>query len=383
MDTFFAPAEIATEEQLEQEIEILNKSALMEGLMDTVGGLLAVLNEQRQIISLNDSFLKMLGIDDPIHALGLRPGSALNCVHASEAPGGCGTTEYCSTCGAAKAIVSSLETNEPIEDTCALKARNHGNDVDLVLKVRSHPVKIQNTRFIMLFLQDITLEQQRAALERTFFHDINNMLSGLVGASEVLARDANRSPMVDIVRRSSLRLQKAVEIQRFLLQAETNSYRLVPQPISMDQLQEDLYSLFASHPARSDKHLRIRHDLGDLTIQTDVSLFQRVMSNMITNALEATESGGMVLVTFYTDQETINFSVHNDQEIPDDIKLRVFQRNFSTKAKAGRGIGTFSMKLFGEKVLGGKVNFKSSPGEGTTFIFSLPWNPINLVNQYS
>ena len=383
METYFASAEVATDEQLQQEVEILNSSAVMEGLMDTVGGLLAVLNEQRQIISLNDTFLKMLGIQDPLHALGLRPGNALHCIHSNQGPGGCGTTKYCTTCGAAKAIVKSLETDEPIEDTCALKASNHGRDVDLVLKVRSHPVKIQNTRFIMLFLRDITLEQQRAALERTFFHDINNMLSGLVGASEVLARDANRSPMVDIVRRSSLRLQKAVEIQRFLLQCETDSYRLVPQPISFHQLRDDLHSLFVNHPARSGKHLVIDHDLGELTIQTDVSLFQRVLSNMITNALEATDTGRTVTVKFYTDQETINFSVHNHQVIPEDVRLRIFQRNFSTKSSSGRGIGTFSMKLFGEKILGGKINFQSIEGEGTTFTFSLPSNPTNLVNQYS
>ena len=136
MDTYFAPAEQATEDRLSQEVEIFNQSAVMEGLMETVGGLLAVLNEQRQIISLNDSFLKMLGIQDPIHALGLRPGNALNCVHANEPPAGCGTTKYCSTCGAAKSIAASLEQNKPIEDTCALKALNHNREIDLVLKVR-------------------------------------------------------------------------------------------------------------------------------------------------------------------------------------------------------------------------------------------------------
>lgn len=383
MDTYFAPAERATKDQLSQESEILEQSAVIEGLMETVGGLLAVLNEHRQIISLNDSFLKLLGIQDPMHALGLRPGNALNCVHANGSPAGCGTTKYCSTCGAAQAIVASLEQNKSVEETCAIKARNHGRDVDLVLNVRSHPISIQGTRFIMLFLRDITLEQQRAALERTFFHDINNMLSGLVGASEILARDTNKSPMVDIVRRSSLRLQKAVEIQRFLLECETDSYRLVPQPLSMDQLQEDLQALFSNHPAKIDKHLSISHDLGALTIQTDVSLFQRVMANMITNALESSDPGSLVKVTFYQNDATINFSVHNDQLIPEDVKLRIFQRNFSTKSNTGRGIGTFSMKLFGEKILGGKIKFTSTEGEGTIFTFSLPLTQANLVNQYS
>jgi sensor histidine kinase regulating citrate/malate metabolism len=53
-----------------------------------------------------------------------------------------------------------------------------------------------------------------------------------------------------------------------------------------------------------------------------------------------------------------------------EISNRLFQRNFSTKSEAGRGIGTYSMKLFGEKVLGGKVSFTSSEEDGTLFKFS-------------
>ncbi len=372
MDTHFAPAERATAEQLHSAHEIISHSVVVEGLLETVSGLLAVLNEQRQIISLNDTFLKMLGVKDPIDALGLRPGNALDCIHAHGAPAGCGTTIYCSTCGAAKAIMSSLNTNEPIEDTCILKANHHGQDVDLVLKVRSHPITIHDSRFIMLFLQDITLEQRRAALERTFFHDINNMLSGLVGASELLARDVKTSPMVDIIRRSSLRLQKAVEIQRFLLESESDYGELLQQNVSLKQIREDLTTLFLKHPASLNKTLNYSQDYGEFILLTDISLLERVLVNMITNALEASESGETVTVSISLETDQISFSVQNSQIIPDDVRLRVFQRNFSTKGGSGRGLGTFSMKLFGEKILGGKVGFISEQGEGTVFTLSLP-----------
>jgi len=41
----------------------------------------------------------------------------------------------------------------------------------------------------------------------------------------------------------------------------------------------------------------------------------------------------------------------------------------------GRGLGTFSMKLFGEEFLGAKVNFKTSELEGTVFSLRLNINP--------
>ena len=64
--------------------------------------------------------------------------------------------------------------------------------------------------------------------------------------------------------------------------------------------------------------------------------------------------------------------VNNSAVVPQDVQLQVFQRSFSTKGAAGRGIGTYSMKLFGERYLGGEVGFVSRELEGTTFRLRLP-----------
>jgi len=58
--------------------------------------------------------------------------------------------------------------------------------------------------------------------------------------------------------------------------------------------------------------------------------------------------------------------------MPEEIQSQVFQRSFSTKAKSGRGIGTHSMKLLGERYLGGRVEFLSDEAAGTTFSITLP-----------
>lgn len=56
MDTYFAPAKRADKEELLAEIEIANNNSVMSGLLHSIGGLLAILNQHRQIISINDSF---------------------------------------------------------------------------------------------------------------------------------------------------------------------------------------------------------------------------------------------------------------------------------------------------------------------------------------
>ena len=71
MDTLYAPPEKASEEALKTEIRIITESPVLTGLLQTTSGLLAIVDEHRQIISLNESFLQLLGLDDPHEALGL------------------------------------------------------------------------------------------------------------------------------------------------------------------------------------------------------------------------------------------------------------------------------------------------------------------------
>ncbi|WP_078718220.1 hypothetical protein [Paucidesulfovibrio gracilis] len=61
----------------------------------------------------------------------------------------------------------------------------------------------------------------------------------------------------------------------------------------------------------------------------------------------------------------------NEQELPKNIRLQMFRNSFSTKGK-GRGLGTHSMKLIGERYLGGKVGFWSDSESGTVFYLDVP-----------
>jgi sensor histidine kinase regulating citrate/malate metabolism len=63
--------------------------------------------------------------------------------------------------------------------------------------------------------------------------------------------------------------------------------------------------------------------------------------------------------------------VTNPGEMPESVQLQVFKRSFSTKGTDGRGIGTYSMKLFGEKYLQGEVGFSCRNGN-TSFYIIIP-----------
>jgi signal transduction histidine kinase len=372
MKTFFAAARRTNKTELALEIEMASRHPVIQELLHTVGGLLAVLDEHRQVIALNDSFLRLLGITDPETTLGLRPGEAMRCVHADDEPAGCGTTRFCSSCGAAVAIVSSLTKNQPTDRLCALTVKQGETSVDMALAVHAAPIVINGKKFVMLFLQDITRQQQRAALERTFFHDISHMLGTLLFNVDRLAETEHPSPLSRHIQQLSLHLAREVGIQKLMIQSEAAEYQPAWQEISARRIWEDLCEMFSNHPVAHNRELRLGAPPADIGLRTDTSLLLRVLSNMVINAFEATAERGTVKV--WTDQTdgSLTFCVWNQAMIAEAAARRIFQRNFSTKQEPGRGFGTYSMKLFGEKILGGRVNFTSSSDAGTVFRFSLP-----------
>ncbi|PID39720.1 MAG: histidine kinase [Proteobacteria bacterium] len=371
MKSYFAPADRAEDEKIQEEIRFVSSNPLMSGLLNSIGGLLAVLDGHRQILAINETFLKLIGIEDPGAALGLRMGEAMECVHAHEEEGGCGTSRACATCGAMMATMLSINKGEPAEEICALTMEKSGKQVDMALLVRVQPVFVEERMFYLLFLRDITEQQQHAALEKTFYHDINNMIQTLMGASELLNAE-NPSKIAETVKQVVLRLNREIAIQRALSAKREGKYQPFWHEYGIDQIVNELINLFRQHPAASGKTIEFPDEIPTRFLKTDISLLLRVLSNMVINALEETPEGDVVRIRLEPETDSFSFCVWNNQAIPEQVVPRIFQRHFSTKEGAGRGIGTYSMKLFGEQILGGQVTFTTSKDNGTVFRFKIP-----------
>jgi signal transduction histidine kinase len=167
------------------------------------------------------------------------------------------------------------------------------------------------------------------------------------------------------------RLSKEVKIEGTLTGQELRDYRPHLQMVQVPDVVDEIRSVFFSHPVAEGKRLAVRAPSRGLQIRTDPSLLARVLINMIKNAFEATGAGGEVRLQVGPTNGSISFDVWNRLPIPDDVALRIFKRHFSTRAEEGRGFGTYSIKLIGEELLGGKVYFSSTAEEGTVFSLTL------------
>ena len=119
------------------------------------------------------------------------------------------------------------------------------------------------------------------------------------------------------------------------------------------------------------KHIAIVAEPAAAVFSTDETLMQRVLGNLLKNALEAGQPGDVVELGTVLQHDRRVFWCHNAQPIPRALQLQMFQRSFSTKGP-GRGVGTYSIKLLTERYLGGQVTLQSTPETGTRFELSFP-----------
>jgi two-component system NtrC family sensor kinase len=112
-------------------------------------------------------------------------------------------------------------------------------------------------------------------------------------------------------------------------------------------------------------------------VRSDKVQVEQIFLNIIKNAVDAVEEGGLVQVATGTkDKNTVQIVIRdNGPGIPKDQLKRIFEPFFTTKER-GKGTGLGLFVSYGiMKKLGGTILVESELGKGTTFTVDLPVQP--------
>lgn len=369
LHTEFLPAEIDGPAEIERQRGVLAGEPLVAAMLDGTQNFSLILNRCRQAVFVNKAFSEFLAAHGITEITGQRHGVLGGCAHSAETPGGCGTTEACRRCGAALGIDQALNGKQTVAEY-RLLSKKSGDDLDLRVSVK--PFSCGGEEFLLMSLQDISSEKRREVLERIFFHDILNTAGGVQGLVSLMADAAPEEikTYVPVAAKASDRMVDQILSQRDLASAERGDLQLKISDIGAAELLNEIAGLFKAHEVGKNKEIRVAADRRDAHINSDRTLLSRVIGNLLKNALEAESPGAQITLSCEKTQDGAAFIVHNPGRMPEDSRLQVFQRSFSTKG-AGRGIGTYSIRLLTEKYLRGKVSFTTGP-EGTTFRAEYP-----------
>lgn len=359
--------------ELYKNVDEISCSPVISELLSIVPNLFLVLNSNRQIITVNYEFLSFLGIDNSSDLLGLRFGEAINCNHCSDMPAGCGTSKYCSSCGAAISFVTALEDSNNNERFCSVLATYRGVVKEYFLSIKSSRIVLNKNKYLLVFVNDLTEQQKRFYLERTFFGDIANLINVL---NEHIEQINHNPDELDVqcnnVKYISKLINKEVEYQKAIFNPIEGEYKSEHELCSTYQILNSLKKIFESNHLTSDAKFSVIYPKDDKRFLSDCTLIMRILMHMLINALENSPKDSCVRLWADASANQLTFKVWNDVYIPEEIAIRIFQKYFTTYNSLGRGLGTYFMKYFGENILGGKVEFTTSRNNGTTFTFTLP-----------
>ncbi len=367
--TQFAPAERLFPEEIQTQSAFFSTLPYLRQLADGLPTVFLALNTHRQIVFGNQALADLAGRKRPEDLYGLRPGEALHCIHSDETEGGCGTTEFCKTCGAARAILAAIGGRKNVQE-CRITTHD-GQSLDL--RAVAAPL-MDGNGFVSFAVEDISHEKRRRALERIFFHDVLNTAGGVQGLTELLKEEPDpreAGELIDMIRTGAHTLIEEINAQKALSAAETGDLVVEPETVRSDDLLKEVIGLYENHLASKERRIMLHPDTQPIEFTSDRTLVSRVLGNMTKNALEASSAGQTVTLGARRRKDGVELSVHNPGLMPRDSQLQVFQRSFSTKGK-GRGLGTYSIKLLTERYLKGRASFTSTEDEGTTFFISLP-----------
>lgn len=231
-----------------------------------------------------------------------------------------------------------------------------------------------------------TLDKAKSRFFANVSHEFRTPLSLIVGPVEDL-RDGRWGELSASVRSrlegvlaNSRRLLKLVEQLLDIARIESGTLQLSAEVRDLVPLLRRMADSFASLAERRGIAFRLSCPVGGLRVRYDPDQMEKIISNLVGNALKFTPNGGSVELRARTE---INGDGSVFVEVQDtgpgissEFHTRVFERFFqvddsSRRAHEGTGIG---LALVRELVAlhGGSVRLESALGLGSTFIVRLP-----------
>ncbi len=221
----------------------------------------------------------------------------------------------------------------------------------------------------------------RDDVERIMHHDLKSPLNGILGAAQMMLCDPpaedERIELTQMIERSGYTMLEMISRSLDLYKIEQGRYRFEPQPVDLVPILKRVINdngalVRAFH---LDVALNIGgHEAGGgevFMVPGEAPLCYSLLANLTKNAMEASPMQGGITIALRRDAVGSSISIHNQGEVPAEIREHFFEKYATAGKFSGTGLGTYSARLM-IQTMGGDIGFETSAENGTQVTVRFP-----------
>ncbi|MBT8145940.1 MAG: HAMP domain-containing histidine kinase [Gammaproteobacteria bacterium] len=270
-------------------------------------------------------------------------------------------------------------TTEALAADAAHSRTERGDEIDQLQTAFNH----MSGKITQQFEELKETDRLRRELISNVSHDLRTPLSSMHGYVEtLLIKDEElsaeeRRRYLQITRKHSQHLEKLIAELFELSKLEAAAIKPQLESFSLAELLHDVMQEFMLDAAEKRITLAVDGELDNSSVHADISLVQRVLENLLRNAIRHTPEGGTVTIRLEPRPDCVGVSVEDTGcGIADKDLDRVFDRFYRSEREESRVDDSAGLGLaIVQKILdlhGSRISVSSQLNIGTTFAFNLP-----------
>jgi PAS domain S-box-containing protein len=339
---------------------------------------------------LQETFSGIVVVDERLRIVSMNPGAELITGYLAEEVVGrrVDTVFGLEMGGPDSPLTCAFETGADVLPLETMLTVRHGSK-DVLLGVTPLPAGNQPSKQCLLSFTDVTklkeVDRLRSSIVANVSHELRTPLASIKAYTELLLVGADeddgklRQEWLAVISQETDRVTALVSDMLNLARLESEHVELVKEPLDLAALIADVVASFRVQLERRNLvlALTVQPDLPKLL--ADRGLIEILVRNLVDNAVKFSQEGGHVRVMAWHGDDHVSFLVEDDgMGIPEDALPQLFTKFFrvpSTDAAAVQGTGLgLALAKEAAAVHGGRIEVKSTLGQGSQFTVILPRN---------
>ena len=259
-----------------------------------------------------------------------------------------------------------------------------------VLKDVTEINKIFNELNKNLWLQNVKLQklnETKKTFLKTTSHELRTPITSIKGYVQMLMKktlgeiNEEQRKSLEVILRNTNRLDQVIQNILDASSLESGSMKFIPRKVNPRALVEEITKTMEPFANKKEMTIKVNleKDLPDLMI--DGERIKQVLMNLVDNAIKFSPDGSKIHIKARKEKEDVLFEVQDfGQGIPKDKQGMIFESFYQTDSGDDRKFGGAGLSLALSKGIvglhGGNIWFESTEGTGSTFLFTLPIQPI-------